>query len=942
MKIDNSSINNSAGITSKIYDEYFPDGQIIITGTSSAKEGISSRTLTSRTISDIQTGDALYRSPKFSQSFFTRTIDSSLNSLVTGGAESVYNSPALISINNPEDASLELVEGQTELTKTQITGGIAFNRIMAETVLSRKGSADFIDNATRLALTEMSNSQNANPNYIAGLAHGNNPYEVIGTTITTGYRTIVLESSITPEEKGWILDRGNKLKSLNVVEDSTFLTGGFSFDVQDGLKNLKQTETFYPSMQPNSTVEQSLVDAAAQTAYVCPALIELLIFLHSKLDYRGRIGAGVAKSAQSITFGSLSDNGSVNDHVFGRGFDITYIASKPPATEEIAVDLLTQGTDLARYRSALDHFLSVLSVAPNALLPDLIVVHPDLSAELGIVSGNEPVSSAVKTKYPKLVNVNFQSDSNHRTNIHISFSAQRSGQYTGPNGVLGTSGQFLVPVTGDGALSSVPAGIAPVLGEKFRRNFGTTTGESLTTQEIFDLLRGTIMSDEAAAIFVAVAVRESGSRPAAFNPAVTRKNDGTYGGDWSVGMFQMNLKTDAHGSKTMALPFGPTGSVVTKKGWQFGYKNFAQDRITETSFNSSMYSKYRALRDQPAKTYNQVVTELFPSVDPIVWIPFNQASMLYTVITGNPCPLPFTSATKIGGTAESGYIFSPWGDYGGGPPYGFISNVRFKDALDVYATTGKDKLLLKRWTITMFNGSPAARESKSYSYANNWVNGWFYPVTYSSSSGWTAGTPTQMDDDLYAGSTGSGGTSGGGTGGDRPGGSGLSTGSPLLAKLATAREWALRQIGCPYAAINPYRVGSPPWPYPPDNDNLPGFREGLFYTFPGGTIVYDCSGFVVAFWRQLGINFPSQYGIGSSQQFDDDRIPDAPVGNYQFGDIAVYYPNPNVGHVVLIWEKNSDGSYTTIEATPSRGVSTYYKLQTDPSRLRAVKRPIIP
>ena len=75
-----------------------------------------------------------------------------------------------------------------------------------------------------------------------------------------------------------------------------------------------------------------------------------------------------------------------------------------------------------------------------------------------------------------------------------------------------------------------------------------------------------------------------------------------------------------------------------------------------------------------------------------------------------------------------------------------------------------------------------------------------------------------------------------------PGAGGTATVCPQGGQAAVA--WAETQIGAPYAAANGYRFGAPPWP----GGTIIGDR-GDRYTFPAGTIVYDCSGFVVAAWR---------------------------------------------------------------------------------------------
>ena len=113
-----------------------------------------------------------------------------------------------------------------------------------------------------------------------------------------------------------------------------------------------------------------------------------------------------------------------------------------------------------------------------------------------------------------------------------------------------------------------------------------------------------------------------------------------------------------------------------------------------------------------------------------------------------------------------------------------------------------------------------------------------------------------------------------------------------------------------------WRFGTPPW----DGGTHTGLT-GRDYTFPAGTIVYDCSGFVITAWRHAGIDYPAQYGIYASDGFLDPRIPNATPATLQPGDLAIYNHDDNGnGHIVLIHHIDPDGTVHTIEASGSRGV----------------------
>jgi|694.fasta_scaffold10179_8 hypothetical protein len=891
--LTSSSLRTSADFTKAIFDNYYPAGRMVVKNTSSSKDGVYGRTLTSRTLSDSLSGDSLYRSPKFAQTFYNKIVGSSLNSLITHGSESVFNSPSLINIANPESSG-------EDSESTTISGGAAFNRIIAQSAVGLQGGMDFVSRSSTLASIEMSNASTTS-DYINGKPHGSVDYITDPSYVTSGSRTVALDSNLSPEEKNWIIERGRLVKELGIVSDSSYLVSGFNFDIPNSVSNLTQTDSFYEGVQKNQNVEDSIIKLNSEKGYICPAVIELLYYLSSKMELKG--GLGVFRASDGSTMGPnltpITSGNSVSDHIFGRAFDISYIGSKP-GTKAVAVDFGSQGTDVSKYREGLTVFLDILNGAPRHLMPDLIVISPDLNAEYGIVSGNEPIDSPIKTKYPNLKYVNFNSDPNHRSHIHLSFSSQRSGQYVGPGGALGPTGTFVTTVPGGSFQNPGGTGALPTITTNMKKNFVNDRNGQLEKKEIFDLLRSTIMSDEAAAIFCAVAVRESGTKPASLNPD-------TGGGDWSVGLFQCNLLTKAHGGKDFFMPIGPAERPITRKGWQLGivqskFNQYNQTVISQDNFNSMATWAFKNLSK----------SQCFDLVDPILWIPYNQAYLVYTVIANVPAPSTMTAAQKLGATPETGYIFWHWGDYGGGPPYGFISNVKFVDAINIYKTTGKNPKALRDWTLQMFRTS--GTKSKSVQYANKWVNGTVFPVSYKNRK-WITESPKEPSGDIYAGlPDGNYNINPIRTPGVTPN---------LPASTAAAFAWAESQIGAPYAAVADYRDGDPPWPSngAGAGATIKGFR-GDAYTFSPGTLVYDCSGFVIAVYKKKGIDFVTKYQIWRSDQFNNPSLQDVEEADLQPLDIIVYKPSAtNVGHVVMFHSRNSDGTINVIEATAKNGVT---------------------
>ncbi len=135
-------------------------------------------------------------------------------------------------------------------------------------------------------------------------------------------------------------------------------------------------------------------------------------------------------------------------------------------------------------------------------------------------------------------------------------------------------------------------------------------------------------------------------------------------------------------------------------------------------------------------------------------------------------------------------------------------------------------------------------------------------------------------------------------------------------------------IGSPYAAVNPFRFGEVLWDGKPHQSEN---GSGTVWNYPKGTRVFDCSGFVVAAYRQLGVDLAA-HGLYSSGTMATDTRFLQTVGRDQLqpGDLIVYQPHNGIGHVVIYL-----GNGQTIESAGGSGV----KVGTvDWARVRAYKR----
>lgn len=138
---------------------------------------------------------------------------------------------------------------------------------------------------------------------------------------------------------------------------------------------------------------------------------------------------------------------------------------------------------------------------------------------------------------------------------------------------------------------------------------------------------------------------------------------------------------------------------------------------------------------------------------------------------------------------------------------------------------------------------------------------------------------------------------------------------PADARLAGMIDWAETQLGTPYAAVNPFRFGNVPWD---GKAHVSVNGSGTVFQYPKGTKVYDCSGFVVAAFRQLGVDLLA-LGLASSSNIHRNAggfLQDVPREALKPGDLITFSKNGKVGHVGIYL-----GDGRMIHASGGKGVN---------------------
>ena len=464
------------------------------------------------------------------------------------------------------------------------------------------------------------------------------------------------------------------------------------------------THTYFPNIkQDPKYLDNAIITAPIQKAYISAALIELLIILTDKIGFSGGFGIdrAIVKDTEENKAGinystaqaSATKGTVISDHVFGRGFDMKKIGR----TKESILGFQPENPD--DYETKLYLLLDALSTVPMPLLPDLIMIHPQVATKIGVADGLEGPETAIKIKYPNLKYVNFGTDDNHKDHIHMSFSSERGGRYIGSEGLITSTNTETAPIVTDEVRASLVTSV-----QKGKNSY-MNSPDALSSLELFAILTEKFFGLELAAILCAIAKREGNRRPGSFNGKCSVRTNGSWGGDYSIGFLQYNLiarmNRQGNSAEDQKIYFDGTNYLSTPKiikASHLAYKKGVDQNLDDNAIGAKMVQ----LQDLgKAET------------DPLLWFPVNQVGIIAGNLgyDGNPINL-------------GGIRFRGWGDYKingvAVSDTGFIFNTEFQEAVSVYLTTGKDIAILEDWVrkhVTAGTNENAAK------YIEQWMDG---------------------------------------------------------------------------------------------------------------------------------------------------------------------------------------------------------------------------
>lgn len=573
----------------------------------------------------------------------------------------------LATVGGADSKNLVIQDPNSENYKDRLTGSDAFNQIVSSGSLGKV----VLPFGTRNYLKELSNNLSGGSGGATETTTETDHQDTssFGFDPTKGgqsdIRLYTAKEDMTTEEISVFEEKIKDLQSANIVAEKNipFKTSAFA-SIDQGVtlsatatRNDKGVEIMeYTSKDDFSTVN-------GKHLFPCASLIEFLLAINNKIILRGNFDLGRGQ----MTAGGKGEN--LNDHSCGRGIDIFHIGK----TENDLIDLSKANAE--NNKKAFNLLLETLSSMSESSLPDLVVFDDRLEKEYGIVSGayeidtqkSSGVNGIIQKNYRNLKKVDFLANSSHQNHFHIAFSPQRAGTYK----------DYVEGAYSSGGSTSYPNGLSLAELVKVPDLFESRVNNHDKIKDIDALYNALIgfgeFKPETAALFLMIAERESHFGPGSFNG-----NIGTQ--DYSIGLWQINYYTNQSLLERNITTYKPnandrTGKSVTKedvKAYKLLFKDYKSLGITgKESAVKKMEEIYEAEGIGGGKKY----------ADERLFNAATQIGILKSFVSNYPY-------SKF----KNGWKFTSWGEYKDqAANYGWIRDLKFKTALDIYLRNNPDK-----------------------------------------------------------------------------------------------------------------------------------------------------------------------------------------------------------------------------------------------------------
>lgn len=523
----------------------------------------------------------------------------------------------------------------------------------------------------------------------------------------SAYRLVTIKEELSAEEQKVFTQKIADLTATNIVSNGvTFKAVGMSnFSAEDKVKVTDSRGIGNKTGYLYLDTSKDYASYNGKTVLPCASMIECLIYLNTKIkikgsfDFsRGWIGAG----------GNNLVGGTLNDHVCGRGIDITHVG----LTETSMIDL-TKGLE-ANYRKALDLILATLDAMDPNIHPDLLSVDDRLGTDYGIAPGSYEINprkgvvldGIIQKKYKSLKRIDFHPDKGHRDHIHLAFGPERAGTYLNWTDSNANTGSTDTTVEID---TKLVKGDPKVTTELFKSFYNTNAKIENTNALYRALIDYGDFSPEVAAIFMCIAERESNFGPSSVNFGIE------ISGDYSPGLFQINFFGN---QKWITQPFTVTNPVGSSspnpfaskkiKGYELLFKDWKTLNIKNIQTAVAKMREVSAKEEESTSQRMATMAAARNLCDPRLFVPIVQILFLKDFVAN------YTTR----------YKFTPWGEYSGGPQYGWIHKLKFNTAVQFYVENnpGKTKEDLIRFCKPMIGNFLATNTLGKANYLK-WLNG---------------------------------------------------------------------------------------------------------------------------------------------------------------------------------------------------------------------------
>jgi hypothetical protein len=451
----------------------------------------------------------------------------------------------LASVGGPDSNNLEIQDPNSQDPNAKLKGSAAAKMVVAKSSLGKQ-SLSF---GTRNFITELEGSvtQGTGTSESDHQDTSNFPFDP-----TRGgqseVRVVTIKENLSTEEAKIFDEKIKELKDKGILTNHAV-----PFKANFPTTNVSLTGTGARGTERYASAPNfNFASYNGQTVLPCASLIELLLILDSKIKLRGSFDLDRSANNVAVLISggkAMAEGARLNDHTTGRGIDIGFIG--PSDTEEYS----TWNKNLDVNRKAFTLLLDTLMSLEDSFLPDLIVFDDRLADEFGMTregyeidNKEENLNGILQKKYAKLRKIDFHPDPGHTNHFHIAFSPQRAGTYQDYYETTTSSG------TDSGASTGVAAGASGSIGELYA-NFINSAEKIKNTNALYKGLIDYVgLRPESAALFMAIAERESHYGPGSFNGNLNT-------GDYSIGIWQTNFL------RSSSFPRKSSGNTSWHSGW---------------------------------------------------------------------------------------------------------------------------------------------------------------------------------------------------------------------------------------------------------------------------------------------------------------------------------------------------------------------------------------